>query len=318
MSLDGRNLSNPGIDQEQLDQRLTKLIMDHNNYRTLLFRYIRRSLALCNWYIDQDCPSFFRQFDRTDKLASLVLYIRDHALQSFQAVDRTGTVLLNQVDILLARATIPVTAASPLTDTMSPSRPAHPTSRNIPALNGIHDQSAHRLHIHDNTPHSNPPVARANQTFNNNRLLFLAGEVKEAIRFWREQCLCAQSMEPKIFEMDRISEMRYLALTGDGSTIEEKARALRISCEQARLVTDEVEPFMDQWLGKLSVLDRPKEEPAHGSLQGFGQNMSLTGTAVVPLGGLPAAAHMHHSISSINHSLSSPSYSSHAWGQGAS
>ncbi|KAF9361996.1 hypothetical protein BGX26_008168 [Mortierella sp. AD094] len=314
MSLDTRNIPSTGIDQEQLDQRLTKLIIDHNNYRTLLFRYIRRSLALCNWYIDQDCPSFFRQFDRTDKLASLVLYIRDHALQSFQALDRNGSALLNQVDILLARPTLPVTNTSPLAEGMSPSRTSHPGSRNISALNTLHDQSNHRLHIHDN---SNGTIPRSGSTFNNNRLLFLAGEVKEAIRFWREQCLCAQSMEPKIFEMDRISEMRYLALTGDGSTIEEKARALRISCEQARLVTDEVEPFMDQWLGKLSVLDRPKEEPPHGPLQGYGQNHPLAGSGG-PLGGVPAAGHLHHSISSINHNLNSPSYSSHPWGQGAS
>ncbi|KAF9165557.1 hypothetical protein BGX21_011656 [Mortierella sp. AD011] len=292
------------IDQEQLDQRLTKLIMDHNNYRTLLFRYIRRSLALCNWYIDQDCPSFFRQFDRTDKLASLVLYIRDHALQSFQALDRNGSALLNQVDILLARSSIPVTNTSPLAEGMSPTR-THPGSRNISALNTLHDQSNHRLHIHDNP---NGSIPRSGPAFNNNRLLFLAGEVKEAIRFWREQCLCAQSMEPKIFEMDRISEMRYLALTGDGSTIEEKARAIRISCEQARLVTDEVEPFMDQWLGKLSVLDRPKEE-----LQGYGQNHPLVGS--VALGGVPPAGHLHHTAS---HNLNSPSYSSHPWGQGAS
>ncbi|KAF8976184.1 hypothetical protein BGZ46_008479 [Entomortierella lignicola] len=310
MSLDPRNIPASGIDQEQLDQRLTKLIMDHNNYRTLLFRYIRRSLALCNWYIDQDCPSFFRQFDRTDKLASLVLYIRDHSLQSFQVLDRNGSALLNQVDILLARPNIPAaSSSSPLAEGTSTNRTTHPPSapppRSISNLNtsGL-DQASHRHHIHDiNAPHT-----RTTPAFSNNRLLFLAGEVKEAIRFWREQCLCAQSMEPKVFEMDRISEMRYLALTGDGSTIEEKARALRISCEQARLVTDEVEPFMDQWLGKLSVLDRPKEEPAHG----YGPNHPLTAAT----GGIPPG-HIHHGISTINH-LGSPSYSSHQWGQGAS
>ncbi|KAI1312262.1 hypothetical protein EDD11_003019 [Mortierella claussenii] len=277
MSLDGRASSGAGIDQEQLDQRLTKLIMDHNGYRTVLFRYIRRSLALCNWHIDQDYPSFFRQFDRTDKLATLVLYIRDHALQSFQVVDRIGTGLLNQVDMLLARAAMGVNGAG-----------------------------------------------RGSMPFNNNRLLFLAGEVKEAIRFWREQCLCAQSMEPKVFELDRISEMRYLALTGEGSTIEEKTRALRISCEQARLITDDVEPFMDQWLGKLSVVERPKDEPAHGNLQGYGSSHTGSGLVGASAGSSPANGHMHPGMSLDYRSLSSQSlgsprpYSSQSWGQGAS
>jgi len=211
------------IDQEQLDAKLTRLIGDHNHYRTLLFRYIRRSLALCIWYMDQDCPSFFRQFERTEKLAGLVYYIRDHALQSFQVVDRSGSALLSQVDILLARASNPLLG--------SPAQAMSPTSTKDGSVNS--------------------------------RLLFLAGEIKEAIRFWREQCFCAQYLEPKVFEMDRIAELRNLALTSEGSTLEEKARGLRISAEQSKLVTEGIEPFLDQWLGRLSVVERPTEAPGH-------------------------------------------------------
>ncbi|KAF9897855.1 hypothetical protein BX616_004873 [Lobosporangium transversale] len=330
MSVDGRTPSGATIDQEQLDQRLTKLIMDHNSYRTALFRYIRRCLALCKWYVDQDYPSFFWQFDRTDRLASLVLHIRDHALQSFQIVDRIGTSLLNQVDILLARGTMPLASGSPLAGGMSPCRTGPNGLRNHSNLNGHHDQG-----------HGVGTRASGGSMFNNNRLLFLAGEMKEAIRFWREQCLCAQSMEPKVFELDRIAEIRYLALTGDGSTIDEKARALRISCEQARLVTDDVEPFMDQWLGKLSVVDRPKEESAaippavHGHMPGgyapppppppppTHAGPGVIGAAV---GAVPAAigGHIHHGLSldhrsMSNHNMESPAtYSSQPWGQGAS
>ncbi|KAF9357588.1 hypothetical protein BGX34_009297 [Mortierella sp. NVP85] len=123
MSLDGRASSSTAIDQEQLDQRLTKLIVDHSNYRTHIIRYIRRALALCTWHIDLDYPSYFHQLEKTDKLVNLVLFIREHAMQSFQAVDRTGTLLLSQVDILLARAgSILPTAGSPLAGGMSPGK----------------------------------------------------------------------------------------------------------------------------------------------------------------------------------------------------
>ncbi|KAF8936208.1 hypothetical protein EDD21DRAFT_356034 [Dissophora ornata] len=340
MSLDGRTATSvAAIDQEQLDQKLTKLIVDHNTFRTLLFRYIRRSLALCAWYVDQDYPSFFRQFDRTDKLTSLVLYVRDHALQSYQHVDRTGMALLNQVDILLARGTAPPNAASPL-GAISPSRAGHVGSKNVAALNGHHEKAAgHRDFQQDSTKPTavNGTPSRSGIPFNNNRLLYLAGEVKEAIRFWREQCHYAQSLEPKAFEMDRIGELRYLALTGDGSTIEEKARGVRISCEQARLVTDEVEPFLDCWIAKLSDIERPKEEQAHGQLAGHGPHHGGAAAITSPGGGgaggggggvgaaTAGAGHIHHGMSLDHRSLSSQSlgspaasYSSQPWGPGAS
>ncbi|KAK3812151.1 MAG: hypothetical protein J3Q66DRAFT_349485 [Benniella sp.] len=279
MSLDGR-ASSTAIDQEQLDQRLTKLIVDHSNYRTHIIRYIRRALALCTWHIDLDYPSYFHQLEKTDKLVNLVLFIREHAMQSFQTVDRTGTLLLSQVDILLARAgSIPPTAGSPLAGGMSPGKAVQLGSKST--ANSQHDQDIHRGHLQGGSEHpaANSNIRAAN-VFSNNRMLCLAGEVKEAIRFWREQCLCASWMEPKVYEMGRIGELRDLALTGDGSTtIEEKARGLRIWCEQARLVTGQMEPFLDQWLAKLSSVDRSKDEQAHG----YGAGHPMPVGAIGPL-----------------------------------
>ncbi|KAF9585583.1 hypothetical protein BGW38_001669 [Lunasporangiospora selenospora] len=278
MSLEGRTTPGAVIDQDQLDARLTRLIADHNHYRTLLFRYIRRSLSLCAWYIDQDCASFYRQFERTERLSDLAQHIRDHALHSFQIVEHTGTQLLSQVDTILARAPIP---------------PAVPSISGGPNGGG----------------------------FNNSRLLFLAGEVTEAIRFWREQCLIAQKLEPKVIEIERIAELRYLAHTGDGSSIDEKARAIRISNEQTKLVTESIEPFLDQWLAKLASLERPREEqqaqgfaPGHAVRADHGM-MDGTGTGHA-LQGLPQ--HDPRSVSS--HSIDSPAagYLSQPWGQGAS
>ncbi|KAG0327768.1 hypothetical protein BGZ99_006875, partial [Dissophora globulifera] len=227
MSMDARTSSAMGMDQEQLDQRLSKFIVDHNAFRTLLFRYIRRALAFCTLYIDQEYPSFFRQFDSTDRLANLVGYIREYALSSYQNLDRPGTALLNQVDILLARGTGPVAAGSPIGGAMSPNRTVHVGSKSAMGMNGhsYDKMSGSREHLQDTNKYVGPNGAGSRIGFSNNRLLYLAGEVKEAIRFWREQCHYAQSLEPKTFELDRIAEMRNLALTGDGSTIEEKTRA---------------------------------------------------------------------------------------------
>ncbi|KAF9921134.1 hypothetical protein BGZ65_010616 [Modicella reniformis] len=154
---------------------------------------------------------------------------------------------------------------------MSPGRVGHIGSKGT-STNGQHDQD-NRGHLQGSAEHPgvNGTVVRGSNPFNN-RLLCLAGEIKEAVRFWREQCLCANWMEPKVYEMGRIGELRDLALTGDGSTIEEKARGLRIWCEQARLVTDQMEPFLDQWLIKLSSMDRAKEDQGHGHVPGYGSN----------------------------------------------
>lgn len=182
-------------------------------------------------------------------------------MQSFQAIDRLGSALLNQVDVTLARAnSMPPTAGSPLAGSMSPSR----ASQSQPG-----------------TDHPGITSPRA-ISFSTNRLLYLAGELKEALRFWREQCLCAGWLEPKVYEMGRIGELRDLALTGEGSTIEEKARGIRIWCEQARLVTDQMEPFLDQWQAKLAAADRLKEDQGYGGSSHLG---SMNAANIGPNGG---------------------------------
>ncbi|KAG0208055.1 hypothetical protein BGX28_000875 [Mortierella sp. GBA30] len=257
MSLDGRSPSGAVIDQEQLDARLNRLLADHAHYRAMLLRYIRRSLQHCLWYIDQEQPSFYLRFERIEKLVNQVIYIRQYALQCFQSVERTGAALLGQVDILLA-STMP-TAGSPLGGSMSPNNASF-VAKGLPGMNGHHE--SHKHYPQDGSVSmAMLGTVSVGTPFNNNRLLYTAGEVKEAIRFWREQCTYAQLLEPKVFEADRISDIRHLALTGEGTTIEEKARALRISCEQTRLVSDEMEPFLDRWQIILSaIVERPRED----------------------------------------------------------
>ncbi|KAF9278226.1 hypothetical protein BGZ68_008703 [Mortierella alpina] len=316
MSLDGRSPPGAVIDQDQLDARLNRLLADHAHYRSVLLRYIRRALQHCTWYTEQDqnFTSFSLKFERLEKLVNQVVYIRQYALQCFQTVERTGTVLLSQVDVLLAR-TMP-TAGSPLGGGMSPSNSAFVAAKGPLGMNGHHEQPHNHL-IQDGATAMAMHGAVAGGVgvpFNNNRVLYTAGELKEAIRFWREQCNYAEALEPKVFEIDRISDIRVLALVGEGNTLEEKARALRISYEQSMLVTDEVTPFLDRWNFMLSaVVERPRED------QGPGAAAASIGAGSGTPGYTPQGLSLdHRSMSS--QSLGSPatSQSSQPWGQGAS
>ncbi|KAF9383057.1 hypothetical protein CPC16_009074, partial [Podila verticillata] len=265
-----------------IDQDLARLINEHNHFRNLLLRYIRRSVVLCSWTYEQEVPSFLRQFEKVDKLVGLILYTREYALQSFQSVDRSGTSLLGQVDLLLARGSL----ASPGSDT-------HPSPRG--AMNGTHDPN-----LMDPSGLAHPPM---NGALNNNRLLVLAGEVKEAIRFWREQCMFSQPLEQKMAELDRVSELRNLALQDERSTIEEKSRAIRISSEQSKLLTDDVEPMLQYWSLKVQEADRPRDEH-------FARSTPTDGS------GPPHLSLEHRTMS--NHSMGSPAnYSSQSWGPGS-
>ncbi|KAG0263470.1 hypothetical protein BG011_008763 [Mortierella polycephala] len=311
MSLDGRASSGAVIDQDQLDAKLTRLIMDHNNYRTTHTRYIRHLLSICGWHVDQDFPSFIRKFDQVDRLTSVVIGIRDHALQSYQAVERTGSGLLSQVDSLLANT--PIAGPNVLPGGVSPSSAHHTGPKGIMAMNGHHEHisssSSSPASQRDYIRESSGPAGAATSVgmpFNNNRLLYMAGEVKEAIRFWRDQCSLAQSIEPKVFEIDRITEMRHLALTGDGSTVEEKARAVRISFEQSRQATNDIECRLLQWLETLSVMERSRDDQTHVG----------AGPTAAAIGHIPHGLSLdHRSMSS--HSLGSPaaSYLSQPWSQ---
>lgn len=263
-----------------IDQDLARLINEHNHFRNLLLRYIRRSVVLCSWTYEQEVPSFLRQFEKVDKLVGLILYTREYALQSFQSVDRSGTSLLGQVDLLLARGSL----ASPGSDT-------HASPR---GMNGTLDPN-----LMDPSGLAHPPM---NGALNNNRLLVLAGEVKEAIRFWREQCMFSQPLEQKMAELDRVSELRNLALQDERSTIEEKSRAIRISSEQSKLLTDDVEPMLQYWSLKVQEADRPRDEHFARS----------TPTDAGP----PHLSLEHRTMS--NHSMGSPAnYSSQSWGPGS-
>ncbi|KAF9924014.1 hypothetical protein FBU30_005944 [Linnemannia zychae] len=295
------------IDQDQLDARLTRLIMDHNHFRTLLFRYIRRAVTLCPWQFDQDSSSFYRQFERVDKLTDLLQYIRDYALQSFQTVERQGNALLSQVDALLARPMPPpptAAAGSPLNGAISPNNRG---PKGIPGING---------HL-DPTGSNGGPVGVNGASagigaLNNNRVLYLAGEVKEAIRFWREQCLRVQSIDNLVCELDRISDLRQMTIKRESATIEEKIKSLRMSSEESRMVADKVEPWLDAWLAKLQVTERPRDDHGHHHGHGPGYHGGAT------------PAHLHHGMS-FDHrvhphpTLGSPAagYSSQQWSQGS-
>ncbi|KAG0277233.1 hypothetical protein BGZ95_006273 [Linnemannia exigua] len=302
------------IDQDQLDGRLTRLIVDHNHFRTLLFRYIRRAVTLCPWQVDQDSSSFYRQFERVDKLTDLLQYIRDYALQSFQNVERQGSALLSQVDALLARPMPPppppAAAGSPLNGALSPN------NRGPKGLVGINGHPAD-----PNGPNGGPigvngTSAGIGAPFNNNRVLYLAGEVKEAIRFWREQCLRVQSIDNLVCELDRISDLRQMTVKRETATIEDKIKSVKMSSDESRMVADKVEPWLDAWLAKLQVADRPRED--HGHPIGHGPGYGHHGGS----GGTPA--HLHHGMSFDHRSLSHPSlgspaasYSSQQWSQGS-
>ncbi|KAF9127289.1 hypothetical protein BGX30_014853 [Mortierella sp. GBA39] len=298
------------IDQDQLDARLTRLIMDHNHFRTLLFRYIRRAVVLCPWQVDQDSSSFFRQFERVDKLTDLLQYIRDYALQSFQNVERAGNALLSQVDALLARPMPPpAPAGSPLNGAMSPNNRG---SKGLVSINGHPDPNG----ANGGPISVNGASAGIGAPFNNNRVLYLAGEVKEAIRFWREQCLRVQVMDNLVCELDRISDARQKTMKREIATIEEKIRAVKSSSEECRIVADKVEPWLDAWLSKLQVTERPRDEHSHhiGHGPGYGHHGGSGGTP----------AHLHHGMTYDHRSLSHPGlgspaagYSSQQWSQGS-
>ncbi|KAG0340749.1 hypothetical protein BG004_006287 [Podila humilis] len=259
-------------------------------------------VVLCSWTYEQEVPSFLRQFEKVEKLSGLVLYTREYALQSFQSVDQTGTALLSKVDHLLARASMPMNSlSSPGSDPLTAARTS---------ISGS-DHS----HLHDGVPHTMNGNVNGNGALSNNRLLFLAGEVKEAIRFWREQCMFSQPMELKMAELDRVVDIRNLALGDVQSTVEEKARALRISSEQSKLLTDAVEPVLQLWAHKVVENERSRGDE-HSV---YGERSNHDGPPGPGPGPAPGPPHLsldHRSMSS--HSLGSPAaYSSQSWGPGS-
>ncbi|KAF9082470.1 hypothetical protein BGX29_011861 [Mortierella sp. GBA35] len=273
------------IDQDQLEAQLTRLIMDHNHSRTILFRYVRRAVALCPWNVDQDSSSFFRQFERVDKLTDMLQFIRHTALQNFENVEQTGNSLLSEVDALLARP-MPPAAGSPLNGAMSPSNRG---SNSHIGINGHSDPNGTNggpnAGPNGGTIGVNGASAGIGAPFNNNRVLILAGEVKEAIRFWREQCLRIQSMDNLVCELDRIIDLRPVNLRISETPLEDKINAVKSSYQESRLVADRIEPLLDAWLHKL------QEEHAHmGHGPGYGPH-----SGGIPHGG-GTPGHLSHGL----------------------
>lgn len=113
----------------------------------------------------------------------------------------------------------------------------------------------------------------------------------------------SQPLEQKMAELDRVTELRNLALKDDRSTIEEKSRAIRISSEQSKLLTDDVEPMLQYWSSKVQEADRPRDEH-------FARSTHSDGS------GPPHLSLEHRTMS--NHSIGSPAnYSSQSWAPGS-
>ncbi|KAG0256458.1 hypothetical protein DFQ27_005700 [Actinomortierella ambigua] len=255
-------------DAEQLDTRLSKLLVEHQHYRKLLCNYIGRAISHCTWYIDEDSPSFFRQMDRAEKMIGLLWYIQSHADQSRYKLERSAQLLLSMAESFLAS---PAAAAAAAAAAATAAATGEANQRNGRA-NGTHP-----YHHPHHPPFSHFPGQHHHQAAYDiySRVAGLADEMRGALRFWQDQSDVARLMEPKVTELERFARERSMDLSRKEATIEEKAGALRIANDQSRKVTEVLEVFLDQWLIRLQ------------------SSSSNAGSTLAPAAGAPDHHHHH-------------------------